>query len=89
MKIGLQAWGSEGDIRPFTSLAVGLKLAGHDVTLVVTDNAGQNCSELANRYGYTLKALPGPIISNQEETAKIWQAIISGALNLNDWLPNY
>jgi len=37
MKIGLQTWGSEGDIRPFTSLAAGLKLAGHDVTLVVTD----------------------------------------------------
>ena len=76
MKIGLQTWGSEGDIRPFTSLAAGLKLAGHDVTLVVTDNAGRDYSELANRYGYTLKALPGPIIPNQEEAAKIWQAII-------------
>ena len=76
MKIGLQTWGSEGDIKPFTSLAAGLKLAGHDVTLVVTDNAGRDYSELANRYGYTLKALPGPIIPNQEEAAKIWQAII-------------
>jgi len=47
MKIGLHTWGSEGDIRPFTSLATGLKLAGHDVTLVVTDNAGRDYSEMA------------------------------------------
>jgi UDP:flavonoid glycosyltransferase YjiC (YdhE family) len=52
MKIGLQAWGSEGDIRPFTALAAGLTKAGHDVTLVVTDNAGRDYSGLAQRFGY-------------------------------------
>jgi len=36
MKIGIQTWGSDGDIRPFIALAQGLGLAGHDVTLVVT-----------------------------------------------------
>lgn len=36
MKIGLQTWGSEGDIRPFLALAVGLRAAGHDVTLAVS-----------------------------------------------------
>lgn len=36
MKIGIQTWGSEGDVRPFLALAAGLRLAGHDVTLVVT-----------------------------------------------------
>jgi len=76
MKIGLQTWGSEGDIRPFTSLAAGLKLAGHDVTLVVTDNAGRDYSSLAQRYGFKLIALPGPITPSQDEAAKIWQAII-------------
>lgn len=76
MKIGLQAWGSEGDITPFTSLAAGLALAGHAVTLVVTDNAGRDYSELSNRYGYALKACPGPNISNQREASKFWKAII-------------
>lgn len=36
MKIGLQTWGSDGDIRPFLALAGGLSANGHDVTLVVT-----------------------------------------------------
>jgi sterol 3beta-glucosyltransferase len=36
MKIGIQTWGSEGDVRPFMALAAGLKGAGHEVTLVVT-----------------------------------------------------
>ncbi len=33
MKIGLQTWGTEGDIRPFIALAEGLRDAGHRVTL--------------------------------------------------------
>ncbi|MEK6742288.1 MAG: glycosyltransferase [Nitrospirota bacterium] len=36
MKIGIQTWGSEGDVRPFLALAAGLRHAGHEVTLVVT-----------------------------------------------------
>ncbi|MEI6205171.1 MAG: glycosyltransferase [Desulfuromonadales bacterium] len=76
MKIGLQAWGSEGDIRPFTALAAGLTTFGHDVTLVITDNAGRDYSGLAQRYGYKLKSLPSPNIPNQYEAARIWQAII-------------
>lgn len=37
MKIGLQTWGTEGDIRPFIALAGGLSARGHDVTLAVTN----------------------------------------------------
>lgn len=36
MKIGIQTWGSDGDIRPFIALAGGLSSAGHEVKLVVT-----------------------------------------------------
>ena len=36
MKIGIQTWGSNGDIRPMIALAEGLKKAGHTVTLAVT-----------------------------------------------------
>lgn len=76
MKIGLQAWGSEGDIRPFTALAAGLTTVGHEVTLVVTDNAGRDYSGLAQSYGYKLRSLPSPNIPNQDEAARIWQSII-------------
>ena len=37
MKIGLQTWGSEGDVQPFLALASGLVKAGHEVTLVITE----------------------------------------------------
>ncbi len=33
MKIGVQTWGSEGDLRPFFALCEGLAQAGHDVSL--------------------------------------------------------
>jgi UDP:flavonoid glycosyltransferase YjiC (YdhE family) len=36
MKIGIQTWGTEGDVRPFIALAGGLSTAGHAVTLAVT-----------------------------------------------------
>ena len=36
MKIGLQTFGSDGDVRPLMALAQGLGEAGHRVTLVVT-----------------------------------------------------
>lgn len=44
MKIGVQTWGSEGDLRPFIALADGLSFAGHQVTLVVTDVTGADHS---------------------------------------------
>jgi len=76
MKIGLQSWGSEGDIRIFTSLAAGLSRAGHKVTLVITDNAGRDYSDIADRYGFALKALPGPPGFGPRELAKLWKSII-------------
>lgn len=33
MRIGIQTWGSEGDLRPLLALAAGLVQAGHDVIL--------------------------------------------------------
>jgi UDP:flavonoid glycosyltransferase YjiC (YdhE family) len=51
MRIGLQTWGSDGDIRPFLALAAGLKAAGHQVTLSITSVDGKDYSELAQRLG--------------------------------------
>ena len=77
MKIGLQAWGSEGDIQPFTALAAGLVQAGHDVTLLVTDNVGRDYSGLARRYGYKLIAVKNPDIhTTSEEIESVWRSMI-------------
>lgn len=40
MRIGLQTWGTDGDIRPFLALAQGLSEAGHLVTLAYTPIGG-------------------------------------------------
>ncbi|MBN1433615.1 glycosyltransferase family 1 protein [Candidatus Fermentibacterales bacterium] len=36
MKVGIMAWGSEGDIRPLVALAQGLSDRGHEVDLVIS-----------------------------------------------------
>ncbi|MGD0460646.1 MAG: glycosyltransferase [Terriglobia bacterium] len=77
MKIGLQTWGSEGDIRPFTALAAGLVGAGHEVTLAVTDNMGRDYSEVASQYGFKLIAVPNPEIHDPAEVEAVWREIIS------------
>lgn len=51
MKIGIQTWGSEGDVRPFMALAAGLRCAGHDVTLVVTDVTSKDHTALGAAFG--------------------------------------
>jgi UDP:flavonoid glycosyltransferase YjiC (YdhE family) len=76
MRIGLQAWGSEGDIRPFTALAAGLVQAGHEVTLAVTDNAGRDYSDLARRFGFRLIAVPNPENPAAEQIETVWRRII-------------
>lgn len=76
MKIGLQSWGSEGDIQPFVALAGGLVRAGHQVTLVVTDNAGRDYGEAARRHGFALTAVPTPA-STDDETLALWRRIIA------------
>ena len=60
MKLGLQVWGSEGDVAPFTALAAGLVKAGHQVKLVVTDNLGRDYSGLARRFGYEIEVVAAP-----------------------------
>ena len=54
MKIGIQTWGSNGDIRPLLALAQGLQKVGHNVTLAVTsiDNKDYTdiCADLNVRY---------------------------------------
>lgn len=54
MRISMQTWGSDGDIRPFIALAGGLRANGHGVTIAITsvDNKdyGRLCDSLDVRY---------------------------------------
>ncbi|VAX19186.1 hypothetical protein MNBD_NITROSPINAE01-1424 [hydrothermal vent metagenome] len=53
-KIGLQTWGTDGDIRPFVALSGGLASAGYDVTLVVTSIDGKDYTQLATALGFRI-----------------------------------
>jgi UDP:flavonoid glycosyltransferase YjiC (YdhE family) len=76
LKIGLQTWGSEGDVQPFITLAGGLVRAGHEVTLVVTDNIGRDYSGQAKKFGFHLVEVRNPDSPSAEEFEKVWRKII-------------
>ncbi len=55
MKIGIQTWGTEGDVRPFIALAGGLSAIGHDVTLAVTEIRNKQFTSFGERLGFTIR----------------------------------
>jgi len=67
MKIGLQTWGSDGDIRPFLALAGGLSSAGHDVTVAYTSVDNKDYSLLAKTMNIKLVKTYKKIDYNLEE----------------------
>ena len=86
LKIGLQTWGSEGDVQPFIALAAGLVQAGHVVTLVVTDNEGRDYSKYSDQFGFTLINVFNTDVLNIEEESpevmeQLWQKMV-GTRNL-------
>jgi sterol 3beta-glucosyltransferase len=52
VKIGLQTWGSTGDMNPFIALAAGLAKAGHAVTLVVTSTERKDFAATGAQLGF-------------------------------------
>ncbi len=61
MKIGMQTWGSDGDIRPFIGLAGALSSAGHEVTLFALSVDGKEYSALARALGFKMQMIPAEI----------------------------
>lgn len=53
-KIGLQTFGSEGDIRPFLLLAKGLREASHEVTLNITPLDSKDYTKYAEEFDITI-----------------------------------
>jgi sterol 3beta-glucosyltransferase len=74
MKIGLQTWGSEGDVQPFLALASGLVKAGHQVVLVVTEVSHRDYSHVAEQNGFELRLAPNPRLPSLDMIEKMRQA---------------
>jgi UDP:flavonoid glycosyltransferase YjiC (YdhE family) len=55
VKIGVQTWGSEGDVRPFIALAAGLASAGHETTLFYSEITDKDFLRFARKPGFDMK----------------------------------
>jgi len=55
MKIGIQTWGTEGDVRPFIALAGGLSAAKHEVTLAITEITNKQFTLFGERLGFAIR----------------------------------
>lgn len=75
MNIGMQTWGSQGDIHPFIALAEGLQDAGHDVTLAITCVDSDRYDRFISRAGVKIKLISSPVISDPAQLQKIGKAI--------------
>jgi sterol 3beta-glucosyltransferase len=60
VRIGLQTWGSEGDVQPFLALGEELARAKHEVTLVVCDPTQRDYGVAARRAGISLRVVAEP-----------------------------
>ncbi len=76
MRIGLQTWGSHGDIRPLAALAWGLKRAGHEVTLVVTSVDPGDYQALAAKLSIDLRVVASPVVADPAELEEIGLGLI-------------
>ena len=65
MRIGLQTWGTDGDFFPFLALAVGLKDAGHEVSLAYTSIDGKDYSDHPLAKGIELIKADGGILAQK------------------------
>ncbi len=77
MRIGVQAWGSEGDIRPLVALGHGLVQRGHTVELVYTDIASRSYDAVATSLGMTARAVATPVIADDNELYAIGLKVIN------------
>ncbi len=67
MRVGIQTWGSEGDIRPLVAIGHGLVQRGHDVELVYTDIGNRSYDAVAAALGMTARAVATPVIADESE----------------------
>lgn len=70
MKIGIQTWGSNGDVRPLLALADGLQKAGHQVTLVVSSIDNQSYAAICQQLNIGYRQIPEHIDFPMEDFAE-------------------
>ena len=77
MKIGIQTWGSHGDIRPFIALAEGLQSSGHTVSLIITSIDSSKYENLLSNTDVNIQLISSPVIPNRKELDQIEDCIFN------------
>lgn len=67
MRIALQTWGTEGDVRPFFALAGELVRRGHEARLLYTNVEGRDLSALGRGLGVEATAVAGEHFQRNRE----------------------
>ena len=71
MRIGIQTWGSEGDIRPFVALGHALSRRGHEVELLYTEIGERRYEAVADALGFRARAVASPVVADTEKLYEI------------------
>jgi UDP:flavonoid glycosyltransferase YjiC (YdhE family) len=69
MRVGLQTWGTEGDVRPFFGLAQALMARGHRVRLCYTNVEGKSFERLAEGCGVEARDVGGDYFRANRDVA--------------------
>ena len=67
MRVGIQTWGTEGDIRPFLALGHALRSRGHTVRLVYTNIEARDFGPLATACGVEATAVGADYFESHRE----------------------
>lgn len=70
MRIGIQTWGSNGDIRPMLALADGLQKAGHSVTLAVSSIDNKSYADICGQLRIPYRQVPEQIAFDLQDFAR-------------------
>lgn len=70
MNIGMQTWGSNGDVRPLLALAAGLHEAGHQVTFVASSIDNKSYLPACRNQGIAYRQIPEYIDFDMEDFAR-------------------
>ena len=77
VRVGIQTWGSEGDIRPFVALGHALAARGHAVEMLYTEVSDRRYDAVAASLGFTARAVASPILQDEAQLLDIGLKIIN------------
>jgi UDP:flavonoid glycosyltransferase YjiC (YdhE family) len=77
VRIGIQTWGSEGDIRPFVALGAALTKRGHFVELLYTEIGDRRYEAVAASLGFTARGVASPVVDDTQRVFDIGLKVIN------------